>query len=457
MPATDRRWRALATVALLIGIPASTAAAQDPAPPPPDFADRKQPLPDWILKRKSEDRYVTGIPMIGLDPELGFVLGAALQFFDNGPRTSPLFAYSPYRRQIQVAALSSVEGNFGSVYLAYDQPYVDDTPWRIKGYVGYRKNKFENYFGTGEQTLEPLHYPGSPKRFHHLDDFKNAIDDNVGGISWSEYVSYQQRYFLGAASLEYDLVGGLLRPLVGLQIRHVGVTDFTGRIIDGAVEQETKLAEDHRLGRIRGFDGGWDNCFRVGIAFDTRDYEPDPTSGVLAQAILSQYLEALGSESTYAQATFGVTAYLPPLPGYHRLVLVGNVVYSVRLGDVPFYAMSRLALPRAEVRSGLGGFSTLRGYSTNRFVGPTTVGANAEVRWSFTDFELWDQQLKLALAPFVDVGRVFDHTNDFSFDDWKYSWGIGLRLAWNLATVVSFDFGVGPEGSLFYMELGHAF
>ncbi|RPH35125.1 MAG: hypothetical protein EHM91_17615, partial [Planctomycetota bacterium] len=355
------------TLELLLALPATRVNAQDPSPPPPEFANRKRPIPDRLLKEKPEDGYITGIPMIGVDPELGPVLGAALQFFDNGPRSSPLFAYSPYRRLIQVGALASVDGDFGSLYVSYDQPYVDDTPWRLKGYVGYRRNRFENYFGTGEQTLDPLHYPGSPRKFNDLDDFKNAIDDNVGGISWSEYDAYQQRYFLAAGSLEYDLLGGLLRPLVGLQIRHLGVTDYSGRIIDGAVEQETKLAEDHRLGKIRGFDGGWDNCLRVGIAFDTRDYEPDPTSGVLAQAILSQYLEAIGSKFNYGQVTAGATAYIPPIPAYHRLVAVGNVVYSVRYGDVPFYAMSRLALPRSEVRSGLGGFSTLRGYSTNRF------------------------------------------------------------------------------------------
>ncbi len=446
-------------LALILGI----AAAQDPAPgpaplpPPPDFVNRKQPLPEGLLDRKREGRYLTGIPMIGVDPELGFTLGAAIQLFDNGPRSSPLFPYSPYRRQIQLGALSSVEGNFGSVYFAFDQPYISDTPWRVKSYVGYRRNRFENYFGTGEETLGPLRYPGSPKIFGDLDEFKNAIDDNVGGISWSKYVSYEQRYLLGAFNLEYDLAGGLLRPLVGFQIGHMGVTDFSGRTFDGAVEQETKLHEDDRLGKIKGFDGGWDNCLRIGLAFDTRDYEPDPTSGILAQAILSGYLEALGSEFTYGQATFGVSCYTPPIPDYHRLVFTANAVYSVRFGDVPFYAMNRLALPKAEIRTGLGGFSTLRGYSTNRFVGMTTVGANAELRWSFTEFDLWNQHLKLALAPFVDAGRVFDRSGGFSFDEWKHTAGIGLRLAWNLATIISFDYGVGHEDSFFYMELGHAF
>jgi len=262
---------------------------------------------------------------------------------------------------------------------------------------------------------------------------------------------------VGAVNLEYDLLGGLLRPLVGIQFGHIGVTDYSGRTIDGAVEQETKLAEDHRLGKIGGFDGGWDNNVRFGLAYDSRDYEPDPTRGILAQAFVSGSLRAIGSESNYGQATFGLTAYTPIVPGYDRLVAVGNVTYSLRFGDLPFFAMNRLALPKDEARTGLGAFPTLRGYSSNRFVGSVTVGADAELRWSFAEFVLWGQQLKTAFASFVDTGRVFDSPGEFSAQDWKYSYGLGLRLAWNQATVICFDYGFGPEGSLFFMQVGHPF
>ena len=338
-----------------------------------------------------------------------------------------------------------------------DQTYLDDTPWRIKSYVGYSENKFENYFGSGEQTLEPLHFPGSPQTFSQLDDFKSALKRTVDGTTWAEYVSYHQRLFLGALNLEYDLMGGLLRPLFGIQFGRNGVTDYTGRMVHDAVEQETKLAEDERLGKIRGFDGGWDNSLRVGLAYDSRDYEPDPIRGLLAQAFVSGALRPLGSEFNYGQASVGVTGYTPFIPGYDRLIAVGNAGYSVRFGEVPFYALNRLPLPKDEVRTGLGAFPTLRGYSSNRFVGDVTVGANAELRWSVSEFVVWDQRLKTALATFVDTGRVFDSAGSFSTGDWKYSYGFGLRLSWNLATVISFDYGISPEGSLFFMQLGQPF
>jgi len=61
------------------------------------------------------------------------------------------------------------------------------------------------------------------------------------------------------------------------------------------------------------------------------------------------------------------------------------------------------------------------------------------------------------LVPFVDAGRVFDKVGRFSVNDWKITGGLSVRLAWNLATIISFDYGFGSEGTLFYMELGHPF
>jgi hemolysin activation/secretion protein len=82
---------------------------------------------------------------------------------------------------------------------------------------------------------------------------------------------------------------------------------------------------------------------------------------------------------------------------------------------------------------------------------------SVELRWSPLDFSVLDQHIKPMLVPFVDVGRVFDQSGQFSLNDWKVTGGLGLRIAWNLATIISFEYGMGNEGSLFYMEIGHQF
>ncbi len=46
---------------------------------------------------------------------------------------------------------------------------------------------------------------------------------------------------------------------------------------------------------------------------------------------------------------------------------------------------------------------------------------------------------------------------DLIFDRWRVGYGAGFRLAWNLATLISFDFGLSREDQIFYMELGTQF
>ena len=48
-------------------------------------------------------------------------------------------------------------------------------------------------------------------------------------------------------------------------------------------------------------------------------------------------------------------------------------------------------------------------------------------------------------------------TEQFSLKDWQITGGPAFRLAWNLATIISFDLGFSREGTGFYMEIGHSF
>ena len=114
-------------------------------------------------------------------------------------------------------------------------------------------------------------------------------------------------------------------------------------------------------------------------------------------------------------------------------------------------------MPEHDRKEGLGGWRTLRGYYGNRFVADVAMQGSLELRWSPFDFTVLNQHIKPMLVPFVDVGRVFDKVDRFSLNDWKVTGGVGLRVAWNLATIISFEYGMGSEGNLFYMELGHQF
>ena len=426
-------------------------------PAPPEFARNKPRIPEFTLKDKKEGWYFTGIPLVGIDPDSGFNYGASIQLYDDGSKDSPFFYYAPYRKRIELSVLRTTGGT-EEYTLAYDQPYLADSPWRLRAFGGYLRNKFQDYFGVGERTLEGLSFPGNPgTTYRRASDYFDALKENPDGITWARFNFYDKRMVLFTADLERDYLGGLLRPLLGIQVSHLQAVDYTGDEVRGSINQETLLHQDHREGRIRGFDGGWLNYLRLGLTYDSRDYEPDATSGILAQILLEGTARFLGASSDYGHMTVGWQGYHSLFPELTRLVVAANAAYSVHFGVVPFYAFPSMSVPTDERKHGLGGFESLRGYHADRFVGKVQMQGNLELRWSLPDFTIWNQHLRPMLVPFVDVGRVFDKVGGFSVSDWKVTGGLSFRLAWNLATIVSFDYAYGSEGSLFYMELGHPF
>jgi hemolysin activation/secretion protein len=107
--------------------------------------------------------------------------------------------------------------------------------------------------------------------------------------------------------------------------------------------------------------------------------------------------------------------------------------------------------------AGLGGFRTLRGFRQNRFVGPTIVLTNYEIRYTFVHFRVLKQGFALMVVPFMDIGRVFDNPGQTTLSGWARTQGAGFRIAWNEATIIMIDYGVSDEDSGLYVNFNHIF
>ena len=83
--------------------------------------------------------------------------------------------------------------------------------------------------------------------------------------------------------------------------------------------------------------------------------------------------------------------------------------------------------------------------------------ANAEVRWTFGHATILGQRFALILAPFFDVGRTFDSVRDLDVRGWRTSYGGALRISWNLATIITVDYGRSAEDAGLYINFGHIF
>ena len=440
----------------------SCMAAADEAPremppviPPLEFFSEKPSLPDLLLHDKREGHYLTGFPAIGYDDATKFNYGVALQFYDDGPRDSPFFRYTAYRRKLSLLTVDST-GGLRQLMLDYDRPYILDTPWRVSAHVELLNNERENYFGVADEGLAALRFPGSNLTYDTYNEYQDALKQVTNGTTYSRYSIYHRTDYTGQANVEYDLMGGRLRPLLGLEVRYVQVRDYSGKVLDGALQQNTHLHDDAANGIISGIGGGWDNAVRFGLTYDTRDFEPDPLSGMTLQTFGRYSSGAFGSEFNYLQLTFSARGYHTVLDGDRPLVAAGRLLYSAQYGNVPFYSMMVLPLSDGD-RRGLGGWETLRGFSENRFVGRAAMLTNGELRWTFAEKIVFRQHLRFTAAPFVDFGRSFQDVASTTLKGWKLSGGAGLRLAWNLSTVLSFDLGASSEGSFFSMEIGSQF
>ena len=101
---------------------------------------------------------------------------------------------------------------------------------------------------------------------------------------------------------------------------------------------------------------------------------------------------------------------------------------------------------------------TLRGFKQSRFLGRATVWANLELRQRFLSFKALKQGFTLDAVPFIEAGTVSDDlSNLFKSERYRANTGMGLRMAWNISTIVRLDYAVSNEDRQLFLGLGHAF
>lgn len=368
------------------------------------------------LARKNEGGYVTGLPLAAYSPDMGYGAGARVYYYWNGDRGDARFATTPYLYRLFGQAFASTRG-VQFHWLDFDAPHLADSPYRIRAQFIFARATNSNYFGLGERSLDVTE-------------------------PYSKYDQYDLLKPAGIASVErsFDHV----RLFAGLGFLYARVHEYAG----------TRLAADCAAGLLVGCEGGRDHYVRLGISYDTRDFEPDPNRGVFLDAALDVGTVAVGSAYDYARFLVAARGYYSPIRA--DLVLATRAVFEWQSAGTPFFSMNTLPFTE-DPRQGLGGLRTLRGFRQDRFVGPVMALFNQEVRWTFARTKLWRQKLAFIAVPFFDVGRPFDKLSDVSLARWQPSYGGALRISWNLATIVTAEYGLSPDDSGFYINFGHIF
>lgn len=416
------------------------------------------------LARKNERGHVTGIPLAAYSVDFGFGAGARAYYFWNGERSDARFARTPYLHRIFLQVFATT-GGAQYHWLDYDAPDVFQSAYRIRTQLVLARNTAANYFGLGDAGRR-LRFPGSPDAFAKYDDYSDALRRaDSAGMAYTKYNALDALRPVLLLSVERAFLGKRLRVLGGVGVSYARIRDYSGDSVDAidaagdeiqATQAPTKLREDCDAGILVGCEGGRDNYLRVGVSYDSRDFEPDPNRGVFIDAELDVGTVALGGEYTYAKALVAARGWWSPFAEHADLVVAGRALAFVQSGDTPFFTMSVMPFTE-DPRFGLGGHRTMRGFRQDRFVGHAEALANAEVRWTFARGTVKRQRLAFIAAPFFDYGRAFDDAGELTLRGWLPSYGAAFRVSWNLSTLGTFEYGRSREGSGFYANFGHMF
>lgn len=366
------------------------------------------------------------LPAFDTDPNSGETYGVlpVLLFRDQADQVRHIVAPSLTYNEIR-----GVTGTFR--YFAY--PSAAE---RVDVVAGYSE--------TIERKLD-LHYRNLglfAERFHADVQFLHDRDATIRffGLGPGSKKEDETNMTLEVTGL-YLVFGVNLTPTARLSL---GETAQRFRVAKGGVPN-LPFTRD-RFPDLPGVDGATVHAQRVALTYDDRDSLTTPTRGLLVSLFAEASTELLGSGSDYIKS--GVDAvFLYPLSGGRFILVSRGLAEAIAAdNDTPF-----------EVRPSLGGATTLRGFSSNRFFGDARVLINLETRIRLFALRLFGVTSEFQAAPFVDVGKVFNSFDQFVHGGFEVTPGIAFRGLTPPSVVGRVEIGVSREGPAIFVGLDYPF
>lgn len=189
-------------------------------------------------------------------------------------------------------------------------------------------------------------------------------------------------------------------------------------------------------GDIPGSQGGTVSGFGGVALFDTRDDVFYPSRGWYSEFVVFRSDQAFGSDFNYNRIALDVSYYV-----HLRKNIFAFNVYSVYSNtNLPFFQMANL-----------GGSKKMRGFYEGRYRDNNLLMLQAEYRRHL----FW----QLGFTIFADIGQVSNRYDAFQIDQWRYTYGAGLRLGLDEKQKINLrlDVAVGDGKVLPYFTIGEAF
>ena len=421
------------------------SAQQDSVKLPFAIAGEKK-LSEEDLAHKREGIYFTGIPQFSSDPVNGFGYGAEGVLYSNGKRSDPFFNYTPYRRKLSISVFNTTKSQ-NEVVLGLDLPYIFNSKWRLRMEGIYENDPNMLYFGLTEKTLSPLVNPQTGTSYSSYSSFTNSLSEDA-----KNYNRFTQKNNVTLnVSAERSFFQSKMRSIFGLRYGNINSNPYAGYSL---------LQSDFLAGNVLGVGHSHVAMVQAGLVYDTRDLESDPGKGIFAEVTNELSLHAFGSGFNFNKTFVQVKIYQRLFPSvFKKLVFAARIGAAALTGNAPFYEYQEEWSSEGGIYGVAGGGFVLRGYKQSRFVGNYLDFMNAELRARITQFTLLKQHLALSAVPFFDVagvGNTFSHLVGYSAN-YRYAEGLGFRIAWNVNTILRFDYAISKEDGQFFFQFGHAF
>ncbi len=438
------------------------------------------------------------LPFVAYDADKGFQYGALLNIYNFGDGKKYPNYYSYWYFEASAYTGGSLRAD-----IKYDK--FDIFPGvRLSANIGYYKDILDFYGFNGYQSI---YEPGL---------FNYNFSDNKQGqklqTKWDEAIAagktptYQQGFYRHNRQmlrLKFDFTGEILKNFYWEASYNLGWIDIdeflpTKKYSVGYGDDNT-FNKDNSLslyglyqdwGIIKPLDpkkGAFDSSIRLGLMYDSRNVENNPTRGIWAEVHGILAPKWLGTTDPYYKLSATMRQYIPLGP--EKLVFAYRLGYNGFLNkDVPWYMMPFYTNigPKSD-NDGYGGYRTVRGLLLNRVQAPHLGFYNLELRYRFVDFQLWKQNIAFCISGFTDgisVFKGYDLTNKnqatLAVEDpiknelydklidpnaklhaLHGSAGAGLRFIMNENFIVAFEyarcFNKQDGAGAFYMNIGFLF
>ena len=440
------------------------------------------------------------LPVVAFDADRGFQFGALMNIYDFGngknypnPNSQWYIEASAYVKEAKIGSYKFIlnydnKTLIPGVRMSICTGYYKDAALDFYGFNGYQSNYDMAYIGEntifsndkdGEKLEKKFEDKGKlPKGFYRFGrDLVKAKVDFTGEILKNFY--WEAGYNLSwTKASSFDPTGYTVFPGINPGKEYIGTSLFDLYKAWGIIPEDEA-------------EGGLTSSIRLGLMYDSRNVENNPTKGIWAEAHVIAAPKWLGTTHEHYRYCATFRHYVPiiqdKLTFAYRLGYQGTFGKNAPWYNLPFYTNMGIKADN----DGFGGYRTVRGLMLNRVQGLDTGFYNMEFRWKFIEFKLWKQNIAFALSAFTDGAHVFrgyDMTftpenkakllladpvtgstkaalyDKFVFDrkdGFHGSAGAGLRFVMNQNFIVAFEgaqcFNKQDGGFAFYLNTGFLF